>query len=152
MVEAVIIGFFWAGGDCPQWRVDCFECAKKVMGCDKTIAFIDSAPCDRFEAIRQSEIWRFNAAAENKDFLWLDSDIYLDSKIDLPDGPAVALEYGIKHWSIVWSGNNPKVFLDARPDKLQKNELIETVKIPGTHWASTVDHQKVRRKYGNSIN
>jgi len=85
-------------------------------------------------------------ASEHGRFLWVDSDIMLDSQLRLTGRPCVANEYGMKHWSIVWSGNNPSAFAGATGASIQGNDSIGTIDILGTHWASTTSGEKVPRK------
>ena len=141
----MIVGVYWSGGEVPSWRQECTDRFLSLYTDATVLKFIDTSPCERFTAIRRADVWKFEMASTYRDFLYIDSDIYLDSRLDLPKGPAVADEYGLKHWSIVWSGNDPSVFVGANGSTIQKDERVVKVKLSGTHWASDLQHNKVHR-------
>ena len=141
----ILIGIYWAGGEIPSWRQECTDRFLSLYSDATILKFIDTSPCERFTAIQRADEWKFGMASSHTNFLYIDSDIYLNERLCLPAGPALADEYGLKHWSIVWSGNNPSVFVGANSSTIQKDKRVLKLKITGTHWASDLHHNRVPR-------
>jgi hypothetical protein len=137
-----IILYYWYGSTIPKWRQDC---------ADKLIQFYPNAKIIRSEGQQYindlSNKWRLLECSKNPYTLWVDNDIELYEPLKLNEKPAMADEYGCGHCSIIWSGNNPKLFQGitnwAHLQPLIQSGEIEKIKIPGIHWKHTTDNIKV---------
>ena len=144
-----ILLFYWHGSDIPKWRMD--NHARLVTLYPKATVIRDEG----LEIIKvRSDLWRLLMCSRFVRCLWVDNDIELDGPLDLTERPALADEYNCGHISIVWSGDDPKVFdnldvsINYNNTLLQdrvKNGLIDKIKINGTHWATTATGDKVKR-------
>jgi len=101
---------------------------------------------------KKSESLRMNFVSGWTNRLWIDSDIEVLERLPLGDRPAIANEGG-PHGSILWSGNNPNVFLGydciygfAR-DCMRHGVDIDYWSPNGIfrHWATDRDGNKVPR-------
>lgn len=142
----MIIGIFWRGQTIPEWRMDCINRLISLYpeATIKRDIVIDNMT--RKDAIPLSDKWRIETAAKYKNWLYLDSDIYLDEKIELPECPAVAYEYSGAYPTMVWSGNNPSYFTNITFNDIIKDKEILTIKYKGTHWATDNNGNRVVRK------
>ena len=151
MVPEIIL-YYWQGpGPIPDWRLACHN---------KLVALYPSARIVKSEGYREkylsyySDHWRLQQCSKSKRVLWVDNDIELISPLELTEKPGLADEFQIGHLSIMWSGDNPEVFKDLITPTSYKNQemqdrvksgLIDKIKIPGTHWATEENGNKVRR-------
>ena len=140
------ICLYWFNSEIPQWRIDCFEQAKKIYPEATIISYINtSSIASRGEYIFKSNAWRLNQVSLYDHCLWLDNDIWLDGPLDLPDGPGMADEYNCNHWSIIWSGNDPGYFIGKTIPQLAVDRNIKRIKINGIHWGSDLAGNKCKR-------
>jgi hypothetical protein len=94
-----------------------------------------------------SDNWRLKMCGRYKRCLWVDSDVWLNSWLPLTEVPAMADEYGVRHWSIMWTGEHPEVF--ASVDKigdLAHDWRIEKMAIPGRHYIMAPDGSRTDKR------
>lgn len=145
MITPVHIGYYWQNpAPIPAWRQRCADRLVELYPFAEVIRHDVVGP---YPTHKLSNAWRMAMAGRYKRFLWVDSDIYLDSPLELTERPAMADEYGIRHWSIVWSGDNPDIYYNHEAEGFISDTRIELLKITGTHWATGADGSKVARKY-----
>lgn len=139
------IGIFWRNGPIPQWRKDCTFRLLKLYPTATIISDISEeiVKIDMCKIV--SDHWRINCACNYARFLWVDNDIWLDDYLNLPEVPALADEYNVAHWSIVWSGNNPDYFKGKTTKSFIRDKFVKRIAINGTHWASDNMGNKVIR-------
>ena len=144
MITPEFICIYWHGTTMPQWRHDCID---RLIELYPTARKIESYGGENFFL---SEPWRFKQCEENARCLWIDNDIWLDSPLELTEKPALADEYHCGHWSLCWSGDNPDAFKDRNPATIQylvKSNVVDKIKITGSHWSSEADGSKIVRTY-----
>jgi hypothetical protein len=144
----MILLHYWSGPTCPQWRLDCEKQLYRLYPDARIIEYNSTEPCNK----QHSNAWRMQKCIEQPYTLWVDNDIWLDKPLPLTDKPGMAAEYSSAHWSIVWSGARPEVFIGLKACQAGK-KILELYKkgeadlyiIPGTHWASTHTGERVPR-------
>jgi hypothetical protein len=143
-VKPDYIGIYWRGGPIPQWRRECTDQLLSLYP-DAVVLSDVSESGTRAIGVEESDRWRLDMCFKHRRFLWVDNDIWLDSKLCLTEQPGMADEYHTRHWSIMWSGDSPELFVARHAIDLRKEQKICKLRITGTHFASDRNGNKCDR-------
>lgn len=144
LIEPNYIAFYWKGSKLPEWRRECVQRLRELY--PNAVYVSEYSTLHTSNVTAESNRWRIEQASKYENFLWVDNDIYLDDRLLLPDGPAMADEYKCNHWSIVWSGNNPDFFKNKVVTDLMHDKSITRITIPGIHYGSDLQGNRCLRR------
>jgi hypothetical protein len=130
--------FYWRGGAIPQWRRDCSERLISFYPDAERVCDIDENTPETINPEHHSDTWRHYQCILAPRTLWVDNDLMLDEPLELTSQPAMADEFGQKHWSILWSGDSPISLVSKNIAGFNKDTAIGKIKFVGTHYMSRV--------------
>jgi len=145
----MIILRYWAGSEKPFWRVECERQVSRLYPDAEIVEYCDDGNGSK----GHSDKWRIEKCSENKNTLWIDSDIWLNSPLLLTEKPGMVFEYSCPHWSLIWSGDRPEIFSGL--NQVQASRKIyrmfakkeaDLYTIDGYHWASDRNGNPIERQ------